>query len=241
MSYTEKILEGKYNYLNAGQIYSEETFLLLTESKKQGNYIFKSEVLSRVRTGEFLKVYVEYEVTHQFDPIRVNIKRLLGDKSSVEEYYIDQKTKNIIYDFTDTNGKVFSSNRFVPGKTHIGTPCFFTSMLSINSKPLDPVHRASYQLITSNNIWEYEDTFMEKEFFLELQNIEAVNIQIGGKDLKASYCKLHETNTKHIDQSVAHDIYLSKHFYVPYKAIFSDTLEIEVESMKRYNDEFSRR
>jgi hypothetical protein len=51
------LLEGSYFYYEKGVNYSQENFKFIQNSDKQ-NYQVLSEVLSRIETGEFLKINV---------------------------------------------------------------------------------------------------------------------------------------------------------------------------------------
>lgn len=230
MSNDIKILQGKFNYLSQNKIYSEENFRVYRQEGRKINYLFKCEILSRVRTGEFLKVYVEYRVSRHFDPIEVTITRLMGDKESKEKITIDTKTKNYHYlfqskDATQTYDKIINS------RPHIASPAFTTSMLMTNQKRLDPVQRTNYTLITSENVWDYKGPFQEKSFYAELQALEPKEIVLNNKTIKALHCKLLSSNLG-TSSDEGHDIYLSKHYNIPYLAIFSSDLKITTDHMQ---------
>ena len=233
MSFKEKLFEGKYNYLKDGKVYTQEDFTVLKEDKIQGEYTYNAEVLTRVHTGEFLKIFVEAEFMHNFDPLRYQITRSLGDKESVETFLINQKDKNYTYIFDGVNGKQ-QFEKIVNGKPHIASPCFVLSTVMINAKKLDPVHRTTYSVITSSNIWDYEKPFVEKDIVLELQDLEQVPLKVGDRELKATHCKVVYFDDKGQISDHHDDIFMSKYNYIPYKAKFSDGLEIEVESLRNY-------
>lgn len=227
-----KILQGKYNYTSQNKIYSEENFKIFKEEDRKLNYVFKSEILSRVKTGEFLKIYVTYRVNQHFDPINVEIERLMGQKESFEKFQIDPKTKNYHYilkgiDSTETYDKIISS------RPHIATPSFLTSMLMTNQKRLDPVQRTTYTIVTSNNVWNFEEPFREKTIIAELQSLEPKDIIVNKKSLKATHCKLLHEN-QGTSTASGHDIYLSKHFNIPYLGVFSDDLRIEIDHLRSF-------
>ncbi len=239
MSYLEKLFDGKYIYTNNGQSYTEENFTIERELDLQSHLIFKAEVLSRVKTGEFLKLYITYEVTPSFDPVKVNIRRTLGPKESIENFDINLKTKNYVYTFKcgDINK---SFEKIYTAKPHIATPAFSTSMLMVNQKKLDPVHLTHYNLLTTNNIWTYNGDPFENELYLQLQEIEAVKIEINQKELKANHCKLLTVNENGTIASQGHSIYLSKHYYLPYKSEFDNDLAIQIEYLKAYEDHMQK-
>lgn len=239
MSFKEKLFEGKYNYLQDGKIYTQENFTVLKEDKIQGEYTYNAEVLTRVRTGEFLKVFIEADFAHNFDPLVYRVRRNLGDKESLEVIHINQKEKIYTYTFTGEDGK-HQFERVVNGKPHIASPCFVLSTVMINSKKLDPVHRTTYSVITSNNIWQYQGPFVEKEVTFELQDLEQIPLRIGEKELKATHCKIVYTDEKGKLKDYHDDIFMSKYNFIPYKAVFSNGLEIEVESLRNFEQHRTR-
>lgn len=234
MSIQEKIFEGKYNYFNQGQKYTEEFFTISKENTNQGHVFFNAEILSRVRTGEFLKIYVEYEIDSRYDPVQVVIKRQLGPKKSVESFDFNGKTKSISYSFDTENQKnVFE--KVITSLPHVGTPAISTSMLMVNQKKIDPVQRTPYVILSSENIWEYQSGFSEQSLFIELQELDPQEIDIEGNKLKAMFCKLLQVDAKGAIQDLEHKIYLSKHYYVPYLASFGNEIEVKIEYLKQLN------
>ncbi len=231
MSVKEKILEGKYNYFNEGHVYTEEIFHVERETGIQGNFFFNAEVLSRVKTGEFLKIYTEYEVNKNFDPVHVKITRQLGAQTSQEDFSIDLKTKVTHYKFT-CDEKENRFEKILMSTPHIAAPCFLTSMIMVNQKKIDPVQRTPYTLISSNNIWKYKGPFFEHETYLELEELEPQKIIIDGNELKATHCKLLQVDSNGSINSAGRDIWLSKYYYIPYLAKFDKNLEIRIETLK---------
>lgn len=234
MKYQNKVIEGSYQYYQDGTSYSEENFKLLTEDKSQGNYYLKAEVLSRVKTGEFLKIISEYEFNHAFEPLNVSITRTLGDKESKESYLIDQKNKNVRYTFKDEDNS-HKYEKIITGKPHFATPCFSGCMMMTLSRKIDAVHKTPYTIITSDNIWDYKAPFYEKEVFVELMSLDPRIIEIGGNELKTTHCKLIESKDYNASNS-GFDIYLSKYYSIPYKIVFSENFYIEVERLKHFEN-----
>lgn len=235
MAFKEKLFEGKYIYSLDGKEYSQEDFLVQKEDKMQGNYFYFAEVLSRVKTGEFLRIQVNVELSNGFDPLEVSIKRSLGGKESFENYSINQKDKNVSYSFRGLNGE-HQFAKVVGGRPQFATPCFAMSTLMINTKKIDPVHRTPYTIITSNNIWEYEGPFSEREVYLELQDLEPVPLVINERELNATHCKMLQVDDKGTVLDEAQDIFLSKYNYLPYKAVFTNGVVIEVDTLKSFEN-----
>lgn len=237
MSFQEKIIEGKYNYYQGDQVYCEENFSVYKEDGSQGRLIFNAELTSRVETGEFLKVIVDYKLSKKFEPLNLKVKRLLGGNKSVERYVVDLKDKNVRYTFRGTDG-IHETEKIITGKFHIAAPAFSTSMLATAAKKLDPVHRTSYNIISSNNVWEYEGPFKESEIFIELSSLEPVPVHVGDTELNATHCKIFEDDKAKNPNITGYSVYLSKHYQIPYKASFADDIQIEVQNLKNYETEY---
>jgi hypothetical protein len=233
MSVKEKLIEGKYIYYMHESPYSEESFSVSKDDRVQGNYYFVADIHTRVKTGEFLKINIQYTLTSSFEPLNVRIERRLGDKKSIEEYDIDQKTSNVSYIFScDYDTKRYK--KIVNGKFHFATPCFSLLMLMTHMKKIDSIHRTPYTIVTSNNIWDYEGPFSEEEVYVELQSLDPTMINVGGKDLKATHCKLLQVDENGTIATEGHDIFLSKYFSIPYKGVFGEDLIIQIDKLKNY-------
>lgn len=235
----EKLLEGKYNYFQNGQRYCEENFKVFREEKKYGAFTFQAELLSRVSTGEFLKVYVDYELTHNFEPLNARIKRSLGGSKSVERFSVDLKDKTLQYTFTGEKG-FEEIKKAVTGRYHISTPAFSTSMLMTEARKIDPVHRTAYNIISSSNVWEYEKPFQESTLYVELMSLEPVTINIHDKEVQASHCNIFETDKFQNPGAEGYPVYLSKYYQIPYLAELPGGIRVEVAKLKGFESDHSK-
>lgn len=235
----ELLLKGKYIYLQDNKPYSEENFILKREDKPNGSFLLESETLTRTRTGEFLKTLTEYGFTANFNTTHVSVRRLLGDKSSVEEIKVNQRQKIATYTFTKDNSKQ-SNEIYFGAYVHFAAPCFVTSMLMTQMKKIDPVHRTQYSVLTSQNIWDYQGEAEEQSVYVELQEMEPVTIELGGNELKATHCKLLQVDENGTIASSGHDLYLSKYFGIPYRGIFDDNVVIEIDTLKNYESKYKK-
>lgn len=231
MAFTEKILEGKFLYTKDGNQYSEELFTVEREDKINGNFTFSSEILSRVSTGEFLKVYVDYELTSLMDPLNVRIKRALGKNKSTERYYINQTDKIVSYTFDGRSG-YYDFEKVVNGKFTIGTPAFCTSAIMTLMRKIDPVQRTSYVVLSTDNIWNYQSPFKENIIFVELKSHEPVELMINDNELSATMCHFIEDDRDKAKTPPPASFYLSKHFNIPYKAEFPGGIEVIIDKLK---------
>ena len=233
MSFDEKLLDGKYLYFKDGAQYSEEVFKVTKESKSQGNYTFSSEILSRVATGEFLKVYVDYELSHQFEPLNVRIKRSLGERKSTERYVFDTKERIVHYSFDGADGHN-EMVKVVPAKAHIATPAFLTSTLMTQIKRIDSTQVTQYAIITSQNLWSYESPFSEGQVYVDLKSLDSVELELNGNKISATHCTMFEGEKNEFET----DFFLSKYFNIPYQAKFPNDIEIRVDKLKTYEVEY---
>ncbi|MEX0798870.1 MAG: hypothetical protein WEB87_05610 [Bacteriovoracaceae bacterium] len=239
MSFQEKIIEGKYNYFQKNQIYCEEHFKVFKEEKRHGNFTFNAELLSRVDTGEFLKIYVDYELTNNFEPLNLRVKRSLGGSKSSERFSVDLKDKKISYAFNGKNG-FHENEKVVTGKFHIASPAFCSSMLMTQARKIDPVHRTAYDIVSSSNIWTYEEPFHESMLHVELMKLEPVTIELQGNEVQASHCNIYEEDKLKNPNAAGYPLYVSKHYQIPYMAQFQGGIRVEVESLKNYESEYSK-
>lgn len=235
MSNRDKVIEGKFNYFLDGSQYTQEEFRVFKDANAKANLNFEAEVTSRVKTGEFLKVACQYRFTSKFVPIKCSITRSMGENTSEEIFLFDDKTKNVSYEF-NANGKTKRHEKVITSKPHVAAPCFSLSMLMVNAKKIDPVQRTPYTLLSTQNIWDYHGPFVEQEIYLELQELEPIKINIDGKQLKATHCKILQVNDKGTIIDGGDDVYLSKHYYIPYYGKFKNDLTIKIETLKHYED-----
>lgn len=235
----ELILEGKYNYLKEKQTYCEENFKVMRQGSSRGDFIFNAEVLSRSHTGEFLKIEVSYLVSHDFYPKKVVVKRFMGGRESCETFDIEGVNKSIEYFFFD-GSDTHQSIKPISGNFQIATPAFSTSMLMTLKKKLDSVHRTHYTVISSENIWSYKSPLFDKDIYIELIELNPISLKIADINLKATHCAILESNEAGSNRENSDQMFLSKHFSIPYKGVFAGDTIIEIAHMKVLEDKFSK-
>jgi len=233
----ETLLEGKYNYLQDGKVYSEENFTLKKEDKPNGDYLLEAETLTRTRTGEFLKTIIQYGFTEKYLSTQIKVQRLLGPRASEEYIRVNQREKTCHYTFTSDDVKR-NKEIYFTGYLYFATPCFCASMLMTQMKKIDPVHRTQYSILSSENIWEYKDQIKDHDVYVEIQELEPVNIQIGTNNLKATHCKLLQVDENGTIATEGHNIFLSKYHSIPYRGIFDNGIVIEIDSLKNFESKY---
>lgn len=239
MAHFDKIWEGKYHYLNKGQHYSEENFEVLKEEARSPSYEVKAEVLSRVSTGEFLKIFVHYKLSPQFDPTYVQIHRALGENESFETFGINQTERKINY--THKNKLQTNSIEIMPnGRFHISTPAFITTLLCTLARKVDPVQRTPYSLIVSDNVWNYTKRLYERAIYMELMSSNMVDLKIGKNELQANHYNMFQNDKSSSSKEEGVPFYVSKHFGIPYKATFADGHTVEVQYLKNTESKYNK-
>ena len=233
----ENVIEGRYIFLKNGFLYSEEVFLITREDIVNGGYLFKSELLSRVPSGEFLKIDVNYKTNSSFDPLEVTVVRSLGEKFSTEQYKVDQKSKQVYYTFDGMDG-THEFERNVSGKFHISTPAFVTAALMTLMKKMDASQTTTYRVLSTTNIWTYDTHFIENDVNLILKSLNSVELKINGSAVMATHCQLFDSTEGESYNNQNSDFYLSKHLNIPYKAVLSEELEVRVDKLKVFENTY---
>ena len=229
-----QVLSGKYNYTKSKQIYCQENFIVKKSNNPKLKYLFRSEVLSRSHTGEFLKVEVDYCLNSAFMPQKVDIKRSMGEKVANETFLFDEAKHEIQYTFTNGEDTKQHSDRS-SSLVQIASPSFATSMLVTMAKKLDPLHRVRFNLISSENIWKYEVPFEQNKFFLEIVGSQNQSMKLSGQEVSAIHCYLFQNESDEFNHK-KQEIFLSKYYSVPYKGIFSVNIVIEIAELKTESD-----
>lgn len=237
MATTTQIFEGKYLYKEDGRQYSEEDFTVFKEDRAQGNYIFNSEILSRVSTGEFLKIKVRFECAHNFEPVKVMIMRFMGEKKSNETYTID-KNRNVHYTFMDTEQEVHEYRKQIMTRFHIATPTIVTSALMTQAKKVDPVQRTPYLILTSSNLFEYNGPFQEQTIFMESMSVEPVPIKIHRNEFSSHLLHMFQHDKASAIKEAGSPFHLSKHFGMPYLVKMEGNIEIVIDKLKSTDSKY---
>lgn len=227
----EEFFTGVYEYFQNKNSYSQETFKV--EKAGFDNLIYSAEILSRVATGEFLKVYVVYRVTGNYEPVEVSITRYLGEKHVKETYTFDDVDRGLNYKFHNHLNQIGTDRRIINGRFQITTPAFCTSLLMTQARNMNKMGRTPYALIYSNNTWLYEGTFLEKTIFMEPRTQKDSDFTLNGKILSCDQCNMYEFDKSEGDESTDIPIiyYISKHLGLPYRAALGGNIEIKINKL----------
>jgi hypothetical protein len=224
------LLEGSYFYYEKGVNYSQENFKFIQNSDKQ-NYQVLSEVLSRIETGEFLKINVLYEVNAQFLPLHVRIEKSIGNNYSLEDFKVDHHAGQLHYNFQNATAQQ-EFHRPITTRHYLSAPSFATSTIFTQSRKFDATGRTPVTFISSANDWNYQSPPNEKIVYAEWKIKDMDDFKIGGSDLSASHLLVYQNDSTNADVEQPVSFFVSKHFGIPYQMIHGDR-EIRVQNLKK--------
>jgi hypothetical protein len=225
------LLEGSYLYFQDEVNYSQENFKLF-QFTEGGGYLLQSEILSRLDTGEFLKVIANLQMNQNYIPIGVKTERSIGNRYAMEEMSTDSATQTLTYRFQDSSGSEQNLTKPHNTKHYLTSPSVATAAIFSLSKRFDATGCTPVTLITTTNYWDFESPPTEKLIFAEFQGREAEELKINNQLLAATHLRLfdHDHSTGGAERPV--DLYLSKHFAIPYQLTHGN-LRVSVKSLRR--------
>lgn len=226
----EIILEGSYLYFQKEVNYSQENFKLVNFPDIQQYHIY-AEILSRIETGEFLKVMVHFEMNNSFHPTFLRVEKSLGNRYAQEVFKFDTSDQVLKYTF-QTSKDTQEFTRSLSAKHYITSPAFSTAGIFTLSKKLDATGRTPISLISSENEWTYEKPPEEKLIYAEFKSREVVDFKLNNTPLAASQICLYEFDTSAMTKETPVDIFLSKHYGIPYQLIQGDQ-KIVIKNLKK--------
>ncbi len=240
----EVLLKGSYDYRNNDNIYCQEKFQVqrnLSELTTE----FVSESLSRVSTGEMLKIKVNYTIGKDWIPKSVMIDRSLGINHVIETFECNQRTNKLQYTFMDiAEKKVDEYETSTPPRFHISTPTVASGFLFIMSKKFDNTGDNNYTLIGSSNRWEFVDKLIQKNIAMRKLDHLDENIKVEGANFQGTWYRIRSVeNTDEFSvaniESSEHDyveIMLSKYITIPLSIKQPDGTTIVIQSFTNLSD-----
>lgn len=226
----EIILEGSYLYFQKEVNYSQENFKLVNFPDSQQYHIY-AEILSRIETGEFLKVIVHFEMNHSFHPTFLRIEKSLGNRYAQEVFKFDIADQVLNYTFQTSKGTQ-DFTRSLSAKHYITSPAFSTAGIFTLSKKLDATGRTAIALVGSQNEWTYVSPPEEKIVYAEFKTREVLDFKLNNTPLSASHLCLYEFDTSSMTTETPVEIFLSKHYGIPYQLIQGDQ-KIVIKNLKK--------
>ena len=227
----EILLEGSYLYYQKDVNYSQENFKLLHVPDAQSFHIY-AEILSRIETGEFLKILVRYEMNQHFTPLFVRIEKSIGNKYAQEVYKVDLANGELQYTFQNSQSTQEFSRSF-NAKHYLTSPAVSTSAVFTLSRKFDATGRTPIVLLSSENEWTYAGPPTEKIVYAEFKARELSDFKLHGNTLSASHLCLYEFDARDAQVEQPVDLFLSKHFSVPYEMVSGD-MRVVIKNLKKH-------
>lgn len=226
----EILLEGSYLYYQKDVNYSQENFKLVQLAENQ-NYHVYAEILSRLETGEFLKILVRYEMNQHFTPHYVRIEKSIGNKYALESYKIDPVTQELHYTFQNSQ-MTQDFKRSFNIKHYLSSPAISTAGMFSMTKKFDATGRTAVVLLSSDNDWTYTGPPTEKILYADFKVRDMDDFKLHGNALTASHLCLYESDSSTISSESPVDLYLSKHYSIPYQLQQGD-LKVVIKNLKK--------
>jgi len=214
-----KVYQGAYDYIHKNRKYAEETFEIFKDPQNF-LYFFKAEVSGRAPNGEFLIINVNYKLTERFQPLAVQVKKNMGEHTTLEEYFFDYTANTMGYKFTSKKmlGEINLSTKH---GIHISTPAVSTSLLFFRSKKFQNGAINSYKALISDNQWDLNYNLRMEDISMERISSAPLPIVIKGQHINAIKYRLSKfeygdgSSQSKEEQKQYLEIYLSKHLTIP--------------------------
>lgn len=226
----EIILEGSYLYYEGDVNYSQENFKFAHHPEAQ-SFSFHAEILSRIETGEFLKILVRYEINQHFVPNAVRIEKSIGNKYALEIFKHDLTSHELHYTYQNPQ-LTQTFKKSVSAKHYLTSPALCTSAIFTLSRKFDATGRTPIVLIGSDNDWSYDGPPTEKVIHAEFKSRELSDFKMNGNQLSASLLALYEHDSSHVGPEEPVELYLSRHYAVPYQLLHGDQ-RIVIKQLKK--------
>jgi len=233
---TMRLFEGTFEYSNNGENYSQENFIVF-KNEENKTIVYRAEVLSRVQTGEFLKIDVDYEVNNKWFPVRVEVKKSLGEDYACETFLINYDSNILIYEFDDGKSKD-KIERILPNKFQISTPCFLSSMLFSQSKKHNAMGRSQYTILRPNSEWSFNPEITDENLYAEFMTHEKTELKLNNQSVACVKVLLFKNDSSATVKEQPVVVYLSKHIGIPYMMQTDDGIVIKVKNLKKHENQY---
>lgn len=230
-----KIYRGAYSYHKGTIMFAEETFEVFRDRKDHSLH-YKSEINSRVSTGELLNIKIDYFINKDFIPTKVLINRSLGQENVAEYFVYDKKKDTIFYEFIENVGTTYKELK-TPVKFHIAVPNSVCSTLFLRSKKFDSSGVNYFTVWNSYNQWRFEETPELKSLLVKKMSNTHENIMIDGHNVQAIHYRIGDGENSILDvenNDKFINLHLSKFGAIPY-SIRSDAEGVKVQ-IKYFNN-----
>lgn len=211
---------GAFEYISGDAVYSDENFHVY-RNVREGSVIFESELLTRLESGELLKINSHYKINKDFIPEKVEIDKIMGKQIISESFKMNPKSNAITYHFQ--RGDVFNEYKISPPpRFQVATPTSLTSVIFLFTKKYDPTGKNFNSVMVSDNFWEYQAIPSMQYILAERQGTGLQTVNLKGKELKAYHYRLFTQEDHNRAQEIPMNVYMSKHYGIPYLIQYKD-------------------
>jgi hypothetical protein len=229
----KRLYRGAYEYFSNGNNYMEEKFEVFKEKKTLENH-YEAELLTRVSTGEVLKVLVSYVINKEWIPQSVMITRTLGNNYVKERFTYTQRRNSLRYSYESPHNKK-DEVIITPPKFTIQTPSTACSMTFISSKKIDQTAENFYYTFVSPNGSIYKDNIYNKNIIVKRAKLgELTNIKIGEASVSSTEYIVYDDQNENSKQKM--HIFVSKHLMIPYKLVMDSENYIQIKYLNDFTD-----
>lgn len=225
----EKIYRGSFNYSKNDVIYAEETFDVY-RLKKDHNLAYISESIIKLPTGEILYINVEYVISKDLLPVFVMVEKSIGRNLARETYKYNIKNNTLDYTFHCSKNGDHNEIIALAPRYHIATPTAATTILFIKTKKFDSNGKNYYNILQSQNHWDFREVPSFKLVLLERENVSMEKLIIESQEVLATVYKLYE-DLPDMPNGKKHPhitIHLSPHASIPYLVTSEDGVRIQI-------------
>jgi hypothetical protein len=228
-----KIVEGNYTYYQDDKPYSEESFIVY-QHPDNDSYLFMTEVISRLESGELLRINTSYELSSSYIPIDVVVEKRVGTKIVTETYKYVRIDHKVTYVFSsDEENK--GMDKDVPGNFSISTPSFSTSTLCLLQRSLNALGRTKYNMLLSPNDWSVKGKITDDGVYFEQKASGNQKLMVKGKELEGKIYRMYKYDITENKKEDPIEFFCSKHFNIPYQVLIPGGVRIEVNKLKRFD------
>ena len=161
----------------------------------------------------------------------MRIEKSLGSKFALETFNLDVTNFDLTYSFQTPQGTQEFNKKIAP-KDYLASPAVSTSAIFTLSKKFDATERTPITLLNSNNDWTYTGPPTEKTIYGEYKARDLTDFQLNGNKLPASHLNLYELSSSNYSTESPVELYLSKHYNIPYMLVHGDQ-KIVIKNLKR--------
>ncbi|MGK0368025.1 MAG: hypothetical protein ACI9QD_001165 [Thermoproteota archaeon] len=190
-------------------------------------------MLSRVGTGEFLKIDIDYSVNSKFSPTHVVVEKSLGMDNTEENFRINYEQNTLLYSF-ESNDSDHIVETTIPNKFQIVTPAFLTSTIYTHSTKLNATGRNQFVLMSSASDWDFNKEISTSTIFAEFLTHKKTELKVNDTELQCVMAHVFKHDSgEGIAESPA-VFHISRHIGIPYMVETPEGVTIKVGKLEKF-------